>query len=273
MRPRVRLIALCLLSLLPAARADGPARKGSLVIVGGGGMPDAVRDRFVELAGGKAARLVIIPTASAAADDPAEAEGFLLPWRKYEPAALARLHTRSRSEADDPAFARALDGATGVWFSGGDQTKLTAAYLDTATHRAIRAVLDRGGVVGGTSAGAAVMSDVMIEGGNPKAQVGRGFGFVANAVVDQHFLKRDRMNRLLGVLADRPGLVGIGIDESTALIVEGDRWGVLGRSFILAARLDRDGRPPRFVTMGDGARGVFDKSGLPVPHQRPARED
>ena len=275
MRPRILLIGLCLLltPAIQAARGDEPARKGALVIVGGGGMPDAVRDRFVALAGGKAARLVVIPTASAAADEPAEAEGFLQPWRKYEPTSLARLHTRARAEADDPAFARALDGATGVWFSGGDQSRLTAAYLDTATHRALRAVLDRGGVVGGTSAGAAVMSDVMIEGGNPKAQVGRGFGFVAHAVVDQHFLRRDRMTRLLGVLADRPDLVGFGIDEATALVVEGDRWSVLGRSYVVAVQLDRPGRPPRFATFGDGDRGKFPTSGLPTPDRPANRED
>lgn len=264
-------LALALALVPPAASGDEPARRaGALVIVGGGGMPDAVRDRFVALGGGKGvARIVVIPTASAAADDRAEEAGFLDPWRRHEPASLALLHTRSRARADDPEFARAIDAATAVWFSGGDQNKLTAAYLDTATHRAIRALLARGGVVGGTSAGAAVMTEVMIEGGDPQARVGRGLGLLPGAVVDQHFLRRSRFDRLLGVVAARPGLVGLGIDEATALVVEGDRWGVVGRSYVVACRAGRDGRPPHIVALGEGDAGTFAADGFPAP--APAR--
>ena len=242
--------------------ADEPSKPGALVIVGGGGMPDVVRDRFVALAGGKAARIVVIPTASEAADDKAEEGSYLDPWRKYEPTSLRLLHTRSRDRANDPTFARAIDEATAVWFSGGDQTKLTAAYLDTATDRAIHALLGRGGAVGGTSAGAAVMSQVMIEGGDPKAEVGRGFGFVTRAVLDQHFLRRNRMNRLLGVLDSHPELIGLGIDESTALVIEGDRWSVLGRSYVIACQPALGGHPPRFASFGDGDHGTFPATGL-----------
>ena len=259
-------VASLLAFVVQVAGADEPAGKkvGALVIVGGGTMPDSVREAFMTLAGGKEARLVVVPTASSAADDRAEDEGYLTPWRKYAPASLTLLHTRSRSRADEPAFFKPIEEATAVWFSGGDQVKLIEAYRGTATDRAFKALLARGGVIGGTSAGAAVMSDVMIEGGMPKATVGRGFGFVTNAVVDQHFLRRSRVNRLLGVLAERPHLIGLGIDEGTALILQGDRWRVVGRSYVLACQVGPDGKPDRFESLGDGDSGTYPASGLPV---------
>ena len=262
------------LLIAPAAtRADDPPKSGALVIVGGGTMPDGVRDRFMALAGGKAARLVVIPTASADADKPEEAEGYLKPWRRYEPARLSLLHTRSRDRAEAADFAEPLRDATAVWFSGGDQNQLIAAYRGTAVEREFRALLARGGVIGGTSAGAAVMSDVMIQGGNPRAEVGHGFGFLTGAVVDQHFLKRSRLDRLYGVVADRPGLVGIGIDEGTAFVVEGKRWSVVGRSFVLGIEPGRDGKPPRFSAWSDGDHGTIPPAGLPVVETNRRAED
>jgi cyanophycinase len=250
--------------VLPILNAQESVKPGSLVIVGGGSIPDSIRDRFMALAGGKAAKLVIIPTASSAADVRAEDEGYLEPWRKYSPTRLSLLHTRSRQKADDPAFVKPITEATAVWFGGGDQVELMTPYRGTAVEREFKALLKRGGVIGGTSAGAAVMSDVMIEGGNPKAQVGRGFGFVTNAVFDQHFLRRSRVNRLLGVLAERPHLIGLGIDEGTALILTGDRWSVVGRSFVLACEVDKEGKPVRFESFDDGDHGAYNATGLPA---------
>lgn len=273
---RPRPFSLALLAILPtlatcsgSARGDepAPALAGSLVIVGGGAMPDAVRERFVALAGGKSARIVVVPTASEDADKPDTAESYLQAWRRLEPAALGLLHTRSRERADRADFTRPIDEATAVWFSGGDQNRLIEAYRGTATEHAFRALLARGGVIGGTSAGAAVMSEVMIRGGNPRAEVGPGFGFVRNAVVDQHFLRRSRFDRLYDVVAERPGLIGLGIDEGTALVIQGDRWSVVGRSFVVAIDPARDGRPPRFATFGDGDRGRIPPSGLPTPER------
>jgi cyanophycinase len=270
---KTALVVLAALVLSdPAARADEPAKAGALVIVGGGGMPDSVRDKFMALAGGKAAKLVVIPTAGEAADRKAEEEGYLQPWRKYGPASLVLLHTRSREKADDPAFARPIAEASAVWFSGGDQVKLAAPYRGTAVDREMKALLKRGGVIGGTSAGAAVMSDVMIEGGYPKADVGRGFGFVPNAVVDQHFLRRSRVNRLLGVLAERPHLIGLGIDEGTALVLQGDKWSVVGRSYVLACEVGKDGKPLRFESFSDGESGTYPATGLPA-RDRPRAQD
>ena len=250
--------------LIPSVRADDHRERGSLVIVGGGGIPDAVRDRFMALAGGKAARLVIIPTASSAADKKEDEEGYLEPWKKYAPAKMTLVHTRSREKANDEAFVSPIALATAVWFGGGDQVELVSPYRGTAVEREFKKLLERGGVIGGTSAGAAVMSDVMIEGGNPTAKVGRGFGFVTNAVCDQHFLRRNRINRLLGVLADRPHLIGLGIDEGTAFVLEGDRWSVVGRSYVVACELGKDGIPVRFETFGDGDHGTYNATGLPT---------
>jgi cyanophycinase len=259
--------------LCPAVLAAGADRPGTLVIVGGGGLPDGLRDKFMALAGGKAARLVIIPTASSSADLKEEQDGFLNPWKRYAPASLTILHTRSRKEADDPAFSKPIALATAVWFSGGDQVELMAPYRQTAVERELKALLKRGGVIGGTSAGAAVMSDVMIEGGNPKARVGRGFGFLTTAVCDQHFLRRSRINRLLGVLADRPDLIGLGIDEGTGFVLEGDRWSVVGRSYVMACEVGKGGGPVRLETFGDGDHGTFSAIGLPSRARQRGQED
>src|SRR5206468_6934717 len=105
----------------------------------------------------------------------------------------------------DAAFVKPLTEATAVWFGGGDQNKIMEAYRGTLVEKELHKLLQHNGVIGGTSAGAAIMSDVMIAGGNPVAKTGKGFGFVTHAVVDQHFLKRDRGERLMGVLAKHPG--------------------------------------------------------------------
>ncbi|HEY2787050.1 MAG TPA: cyanophycinase [Fimbriiglobus sp.] len=237
-----RIAGLLLLAFAPAAFGqavpalpplDIAGLPGKLVIVGGGTMPDAVRTRFVALAGGKEkAAIVVIPTASADADDPAKADSFLAAWKKLEPASVVLLHTRDRKTANDTKFCAPLDSATAVWFSGGDQSKLVAAYAGTLVGKKLHALFARGGVIGGTSAGAAVMSDVMITGGNPKAAIAAGFGFLPGFVVDQHFVKRDRKARLVGVLDAHPGYVGLGIDEGTAAVCSGRRMTVLGESTV-----------------------------------------
>lgn len=224
------LVAVFLLA--PALTAD----EGPLILVGGGKTPEAVRAKFFDLAGGAKARIVVIPTASASADDPKQAASFRDDWEKLKPTSVTILHTRDRKTADDPTFLKPLADATGVWFSGGDQSRLTAAYRGTLVEKALGGVRGRGGVLGGTSAGAAVQSEVMITGGRTEATTAPGFGWWPGTVVDQHFLKRDRVERLLGVLKQNPTLVGIGIDEGTAVVVRGDQVEVLGESYVLVFR-------------------------------------
>ena len=222
---RSLLIPLLLVTPLVAAPPYPPEPlKGSLVIVGGGKMPDAARDEFVKLAGGpEKAKIVVIPTASTMADEPKEREAFLKPWKDAKCGSVLVLHTRDRKQADSEEFVKAIADATGIWFGGGDQTKLTAAYRGTAVETAIRKRLEHGIVIGGTSAGAAVMSDLMIEGGAEAAKTGPGFGFLPGVVVDQHFTQRKREKRLAGVIGANPTYAGLGIDEGTAVILTGGR--------------------------------------------------
>jgi cyanophycinase len=233
--------------------------KGSLVIVGGGGIPDSVRKAFIDLAGGPAkAKIVVVPTAGERDDaKPAELDEYLEPWRKQGVVSISIVHTRNRARADEPEFSKPIDEATGVWFGGGDQSNITKAYLGTKAEEAFRRVLERGGVIGGTSAGAAVMSKVMITGGGEKASVGTGLGYLPGAVVDQHALARSRVNRMIGVVTERPGLMGIAIDEGTALVVQPDGWRVLGKSYVVFYRPETPGSPQRFDFFQDGDRGKF----------------
>jgi cyanophycinase len=281
-----RLGAFALLAILatPARAQYDPAApepiskiRGSLVIGGGGSISDAIADRFVELAGGRDARIVVIPTASARADDDATTDEPLEMWKKREPASVAILHTRDRERANEPEFIEPLLNATGLWFGGGDQTKITDAYGGTAVQRAIHGVLDRGGVVGGTSAGAAVMSRVMIAGGNPKARVATGFDLLPGSVIDQHFIARQRQDRLRGVIAEHPSLVGFGIDEGTALIVRGRSIEVMGESTVTVCLAASKTRPERFDELKAGqhadlialSRAAAARSEPPFPPAEP----
>lgn len=224
---------------------------GALVICGGGPTPPAVRDRFVQLAGGREAKIVVIPTASTLADTDA-VQSKLDFWREQPVASVELLHTLSRETADDPEFVKPLRDATGVWFSGGYQWRITDAYLGTAVEKLVHGVLKRGGVVGGTSAGAAVMSPVMIRRGMPQAEVGQGFGLLPGSVIDQHFLARNREPRLIGVLTNYPGLVGFGVDEQTALVVQGRRLSVEGNSKVITCLPGTSGQPVKRAELKPG---------------------
>jgi cyanophycinase len=213
----------------PAEAQSG--RDGSLVILGGGALPDVVRDRFLELAGGKEARLVVIPTASEEADKPGVSSCYDF-WKAQAAASVVLLHTLDQEKANDGAFVEPLTEATGVWLGGGDQSRLIAAYRGTAVERELHHLLARGGVIGGTSAGASAMSALMIVSGNPEAEVGPGFGFgpVEGVVIDQHFQNRNRLPRLQGILTRHPDRLGMGIDEETAVVVQGRTATVIGRA-------------------------------------------
>jgi cyanophycinase len=207
------------------------ANKGTLVMCGGGGgTPEEVFDEFVRLAGGKDARIVFIPSAGEFADVE-HARIHFAEWEEYGCASLVYLDAKSRAEADTAAFVEPLKKATAVWIAGGDQERLARLCSGTKLATAVRDLLARGGVVGGISAGAAVMSQVMIrDGSNHEAAVGSGFGLIDGAIVDQHFSQRGRYARLLGLLEDRPNLVGLGVDEETSLIVQGNHLRVMGNA-------------------------------------------
>jgi cyanophycinase len=222
--------------------------RGSLVIVGGGNLPDTVRDKFLNLAGGKSAKIVVIPTASDTADSKA---GEM--WKRHGAASVVVLNTKDRSKADEDTFLKPLREATGVWFGGGDQSRLTAAYLGTGVERELRKLLERGGVIGGTSAGAAVMSRIMIAGGKNEAELKDGFGFLPGVILDQHFSQRQRLLRLVDALKKQPGHVGLGIDEQTALIVQKRRLTVLGPGNVTVCLASGGGKSQRVELLKQGS--------------------
>jgi cyanophycinase len=225
---------------------------GKLVICGGGRLPDQLPRRFIEFAGGTAAHVVVVTTASVYADTD-KMEPKLAFWREQKLASLTILHTRSRETANEIEFAKPLTAATGVWFVGGNQSWLTETYLGTATERELRGVLARGGVVGGTSAGAAIMSPIMIRRDKPELETCLGFGFLPGTVVDQHFLKRNRQGRLMKVLDSHRDLVGLGIDEGTALVVDGNHLSVVGESEVVVCSPASTDRPAEVHSLAAGA--------------------
>ena len=236
----------------------GPAR-GSLVIVGGGLRSESILKRFLDLAGGPESSLVVIPTAGES-DDLADYAGDLRDLADAGARHLKMIHTRDRKVADSEAFIAPLREARGVWFPGGRHWRLADAYLGTRTLAALRDVLARGGVIGGTSAGATILGSFMVRGdttGNT-IMVGdhvEGFGFLKNVTIDQHLLRRNRQFDLIPVIASHPELLGIGLDEDTAIVVRGDRFEVIGTGYVAiydhTRRIDSGGQ---FYLLAPGDR-------------------
>jgi cyanophycinase len=212
----------------------GPA-SGSLVIAGGGRLSDTIIKRFIDLAGGPDAVIVLVPTAEGSDSYPDSAADFL---RSRGAKNVIILHTGSRDTADTEAFTRPLTNATGVWFGGGRQWRLVDSYGGTRSEMMFRRVLERGGVIGGSSAGATIQGSFLVRGDTRNNQVmmgdhQEGFGYISNIAIDQHVLARNRQFDMFEVLRAHPGLLGISIDENTAAIVRGDTLQVIGASYIL----------------------------------------
>lgn len=234
------------LSISGYGQSIGP-QKGSLILAGGGRLDPALFQRFVDLAGGSSARIVMIPTAGAEADYDPSWSG-LRRFEAYDIADLRLLHSRDRQIADSESFTRPLRSATGVWFSGGRQWRLADAYLHTRVHTELKALLERGGVIGGSSAGATIQGSYLVRGDTKTSAIvmgdhTEGFGFLKNVGVDQHLLRRNRQFDLLPVLRKHPSLLGIGIDEGTAILVQGDTFEVLGQSYVAVYEQDHINDP------------------------------
>ena len=221
--------------VLTAAQQIGP-RTGALVIVGGAMRDQAIITRFIELAGGPDAPIVVVPTAGDAADYDQFWSG-LAQFRENGARNVTLLHTRDRARADTEAFVKPIAAARGVFFTGGRQWRLADAYLNTRTQRELQQLLERGGVIGGTSAGATILGSFLVRGdtkGN-ELMIGdhvTGFGFLKNSAIDQHLLRRNRQFDLIEVIEKHPALLGIGIDENTAVVVQGDRFDVIGQGYV-----------------------------------------
>ncbi len=232
---------------------------GSLVVVGGGNMGPEVLARFIELAGGPDAPIVVIPTAGEDSVYPANWSG-LSGLKGAGARNLTILHTRDRGIAESDSFVAPIRAARGVWFPGGRQWHLVDSYLGTRTERELHLVLMRGGVIGGTSAGASILSSYMVRGaraGNTEMMAKgyeQGFGFLRGMAIDQHIVARNRQADLQQVITAHPALLGIGLDEGTALVVTGDHGEIIGRgkAFVHNGRDDHDpGLPYQTLLPGD----------------------
>lgn len=220
----------------------GPA-KGTLLIVGGGDLDGAgIFEKFIELGGGPAnGRFVIVPTAggnrtSDGALKEYKADEVLRPWKARGLAHVSMLHTADPKVADTDAFVKDLREATAVWFIGGRQWNIVDSYVNTATLREFHKVLERGGVIGGTSAGATIQGHYLVRGDTSSADIMMtkepnhqdGFAFLRKSAIDQHINTRNRWDDLTQVIKAHPDLLGIGLSERTAIIVTGDTFDVIG---------------------------------------------
>jgi cyanophycinase len=214
----------------------GPAM-GSLVLVGGAMESDEIYQRFIALAGGPGADIVLIPTAAGDEDYDGSYAG-LEAWRSHGARSLTVLHTMDPAVADTDDFVEPLEKAEGVFFFGGRQWRLVEAYAGTKTEAELRKVLERGGVVGGTSAGASIFGSFLVRGDTETNEIimgdhQTGFGYLRGVAVDQHVLRRNRHFDMLELLEAHPELLGIGLDEDTAIVVRGDHFDVIGSSYAL----------------------------------------
>ena len=258
-----------------AAQEVGPAN-GSLIVVGGAMRDLGIVRRFIDLAGGPDAPIVVIPTAGGAA----EYDQFYPGLRQFRAAGATNLtviHTNDRAEADSEAFVRPIRVAGGVWFPGGRQWRIADSYLDTRTEEELHRVLERGGVIGGSSAGASIQGSYLIRGDTQTNTImmgdhEEGFGFLRNVGIDQHLLRRNRQFDMLEVVEAMPDLLGIGIDENTAIVVQGDEFEVIGESYVViydtGARIDTGG-DFYFLAPGDRFNMATREAGRPANTTRP----
>ncbi len=253
------VLALACLGLLPVeARTAAP--KGTLVIVGGGGTTPEIERAFLDAAGGRGGVVGIVPTSTS------EPEEALKEWKAdLEKAGMTMvpLDVRTREDSSRPELLAAARTCTGFWFSGGDQVLVGKKIVGTPLQKLILDKYREGAVVGGTSAGAAIMSRIMIEGedrfgklnlsefGPGSYRTREGMAFLPDhVIIDQHFLRRGRQNRLFSLMMEHPGHLGLGVDEATALVVKDGRATVVGKRGVMVF----DSAP--MTLRGDGFRNL-----------------
>ncbi len=234
---------LCALLFFSAALFSAP--KGKLLIIGGGERTDEIMKKFFELAGGKNAVVVVFPMASGDAEETGIEQSRQIRDLGVKQSFYLNI---TKEQANSDSILQRLNGVTGVFYSGGDQVLLTKALKGTKTEQRVREIYNAGGVISGTSAGAAVMSEIMITGEElinkdssaafstlltNNVEYKTGFGFVTDAIIDQHFVVRKRHNRLISLVLENPKLLGVGIDESTSILVYPNKtFEVIGESVV-----------------------------------------
>jgi cyanophycinase len=212
------------------------------VIVGGGALEGTgIPEKFIQLAGGKDKKFVIVPTAGGNRDANGsihnyKEEDVVKPWKALGLTNVHMLHTHDSKIANSPEFASVLGDANAVWFDGGRQWNLVDSYNDTLTEREFFKVLARGGVIGGSSAGATIQGQFLVRGAvkgaelviAPEPEHRAGFAFLKRSAIDQHINTRNRWDDIVPLIKQFPELLGIGLSEKTAIIVNGDRFEVIG---------------------------------------------
>ncbi|MEO1400840.1 MAG: cyanophycinase [Cyanobacteria bacterium J06635_1] len=210
--------------------------KGTLLIIGGAEDKQEtcqILREFVHKAGGMNANIAVLTAATSLPDE--VGDDYIHVFERLGAKAVHVIHTETRDDAEQTNTLETLQQATGIFFTGGDQRRLIELIKDTEADRLIHERCQAGVIVAGTSAGAAMMPDVMIEAGdsttNPRpetVEMGPGLGFLPGIVIDQHFSQRGRLGRLLTALVLEPSILGMGIDEDTAILVEGTEFVVIG---------------------------------------------
>jgi len=220
----------------------GPIR-GTLVIQGGGSdAGTGIFETFINKAGGLDAKIVVVPTAGGNRNPDGSVkvykeEQVLAEWKKRGCTNVFMLHTHDPKVADTEQFAKVLRDAKGVWFVGGRQWNIVDSYAKTLTLKEFHAVLERGGVIGGSSAGATIQGDYLVRGAiagseivmTPEPEHEHGFAFLRKVAIDQHINTRMRWDDIIPVIKKYPNLLGIGLSEGTAIVVTGDKFEVIGK--------------------------------------------
>lgn len=216
----------------------GP-ENGTLLIIGGAAKDSVFMPIFQELVGGKEKEIVIIPTAGSdqGVNSSPSFERYKRMFKKFGFEKITVLHTRDPKIANTDAFVKPLLSADGVWFYGGRQWRLADAYLNTKVHLELDSLLDRGGVIAGSSAGATIQGSYLIRGDTKTNTIIMGdhevgMGFIKNVAIDQHLLARNRQFDMFELLEHKPGLLGIGLDENTGIIVTENTFKVVGKSYV-----------------------------------------
>lgn len=236
-------LAAGLLIAQPADTPDYGPPNGTLIIVGGGNLNGTgIMETFINRAGGPDAKIIVVPTAGGNKDRDGKwivykEEQVIAPWVKLGAKNVHMLHTHDPKEADTEEFAKTLRDAKAVWFNGGRQWNCVDSYMNTLTYREFHNLLARGGVIGGSSAGATIQGDYLVRGAvagsdimmTPEPEHEHGFKFLRRSAIDQHINTRNRWDDLLPVTKKYPSYLGIGLSEGTAIVVNKDRFEVMGR--------------------------------------------
>ena len=263
------LVSLCFLPGALPAQNPAAAPKGHLIAVGGGKTGVEIVKLALKLGGGNKAQVVIIPEGSAMLDPGVQSVGF---WRQHGARRVTSINDLSAASAR-----KEIASASIIWMPGGSQIRLMEALQRNKLVDLIRSRYQDGAVIGGTSAGAAVMSQMMMLGGEPvlsittgKVPVADGLGLWPEVIVDQHFLKRQRFARLFTVIIDHPDKIGVGIDEETAILVSEGKWTVLGKSSVIIvdarmAKAGGGGKPGTAANINDMLVHVLSAGATWVP--------